>query len=442
MNQLNQEGGIFAPLRIRTFRLLFSGQVVSNLGDWLDYLALVVLIAYTWELGAAALAGLAIAVAVPWAFIAPFSGVLADRWPKRPVLIGCDLARAALVLGYVLAPNIWVLLTLVSLKTTFSTLFNPAQQATIRSTVPEHVLLAANSLSQLSVQSTKVLGPALSGVIVAFWSPDVAFVADSATFLVSAAILTRLPKLEVPTEGEGFEGGFWSELGAGLKYIVHRPALTLAISGISAAVFLVFLFDTLSPLALRALGFDATLLGFAVAGIGLGAVVSTLAIGNWGAHVNPFVLMGVGQAGAGALVAVIGVAAMLEVDTAPVVWLPVVLGIGVVSAGVLVPYPTILQLETPPELMGRVSATANAVPTVLQLVAPLLGAALAVWQGVGFVLTLAGAGLVVLGGVVLAIRPPVGVGVPTRPPREATGIFELTSAEPEVAGYIFRKEGG
>jgi MFS family permease len=184
-------------------------------------------------------------------------------------------------------------------------------------------------------------------------------------------------------------------------------------------------------------------LGFAVAGVGLGAVVGTLSIAHWGARANPFALMGLAKMGAGALVAVIGIAALLDLHTAPVVWLPVVLGIGFVSAGVLVPYPTILQLETPPELMGRVSATANAVPTVLQLVAPVLGAALAVWQGVGFVLTVAGAGLVVLGAIVFAVRPPVGLGTPSR---ERTTLdaapFGTAIAEPEVAGYIFRKEAG
>lgn len=61
------------------------------------------------------------------------------------------------------------------------------------------------------------------------------------------------------------------------------------------------------------------------------------------------------------------------------------LAVGVASAGVLIALPTILQLETPPELMGRVSTSVTALPTAGQLSAPVVGAALAAWQSVGFV---------------------------------------------------------
>jgi MFS family permease len=444
---MNEERtGMLAPLRERPFRLLFSGQVISNLGDWLDYLALIVIVAYTWQHGPAALAALAIALALPWLVVAPFAGVLADRWPKKVTLIGCDLARAAIVLGFVFAPNLYVLLPLVALKTSFSTLFNPTQQATIRITVPERALMAANSLSQLSVQSTKVIGPALGGLIVAFWSPRVAFALDAATFVVSAAILALLPRLGAVKEEEEEPGErrFWNEFRAGLSYVASRRALVVAIGSIAAAIFLVFMFDTLSPLALKGLGFDASLLGFAIAGIGLGAVVGAIAIGQWGSWANPFALMGAAKIVAGGCVALIGLATMLELDTAPALWIPVVLGIGFASAGILVPYPTILQLETPPALMGRVSATANSVPTVLQLAAPIIGAVIAQWQGIGFLFTVAGGCLVLLGAAVLAIRPPVGVDVPVpaaAAPAPSTAA-ELDTLEPEVVGFIFRKEGG
>ena len=77
--------GLTAPLRIRNFRLLFSAQVASNLGDWFDFLALAVLIVYVWDHGPTALAALALVVALPWIFVAPFAGVVADRWPTTPM---------------------------------------------------------------------------------------------------------------------------------------------------------------------------------------------------------------------------------------------------------------------------------------------------------------------------------------------------------------------
>jgi MFS family permease len=419
---VTERQGFSAPLRERPFRLLVSGQLISNLGDWLDYLALAVLIAYVWRDGPAALAGLAIAVAIPWVFLAPFSGVLADRWPKRRVMIGCDLGRAAVVTGLVLAPSLAVLLPLVLLKAALGTLFNPAEQATIRFTVPTELLTAANSLSQLVTQSTKVLGPALGGVLVSVASPRAALGVDAATFLASAAILSRLPTIEPETapaaEDSGDDHpsrGVWRELREGIAYIASRRALQLAIVSLAAAVFLLLAFDTLSPLAFRELGVARAVFGLAVAAVGLGGVLGAILVGRYGGDVNPFLLLGAGKMVVGIGVVTIGVALLTHLGAPPAIWAPLLFIVGLASAGVLIGAPTILQRETPPELMGRVSATASTVPTACQLLAPIVGAAVAAWQSVGFVFVTAGGALALLGLVVVVVRVPVGVGVDDGP---------------------------
>jgi hypothetical protein len=73
--------------------------------------------------------------------------------------------------------------------------------------------------------------------------------------------------------------------------------------------------------------------------------------------------------------------------------------------------PTIIQKETPPELMGRVSTSATSIPTGLQMFAPIAGAAVAEWQSVGFLFAAAGGALAVLGLAIVAGRVPVGVGI-------------------------------
>lgn len=430
-------GGMTTALRHREFRLLFAGQLISNLGDWLDFLALVVLIAYVWHHGAAALAALAIVVAVPWIAVAPVAGVLADRWPKRSVMIGSDLTRAVIVIGLVFAPNLAVLLVLAGLKTTVSTLFNPSEQATIRTVVPDDELYAANALSQFVLQSTKVVGPALGGLLVSLTSPRAAFAVDAATFLASAAILSQMRPIESlvsrggvatpagddgatpPEEGGGTasdaaaEPGFWRELREGLAYVARRRALVVAIASMSAATFLLLAFDTLSPLAFMQLGAGKSLFGLAVAALGLGGVLGAVAIGRHGQAFNPFVVLGGAKILIGGLVGLIGAVLLGAARPAPEVWLPVLLVVGFAAAGVLVSAPTILQRETPPELMGRVSASANAVPTIFQITAPIAGAAVAAWQSVGFVFAVSGAALAGLGLIVVILRPSVGRGVPS-----------------------------
>ncbi|WP_329124123.1 MFS transporter [Streptomyces sp. NBC_01465] len=395
---------LVTSLRNPRFRLLFGGQAVSSIGDWLDYLALVVLITYTWEYGAGALAALSVAVAVPLVVLAPFAGVLADRMAHRaPVLIGCDLARSGLVLGYLVAPDLPVLLALVLAKTACGALFNPVHQSVLRSVVPEGDMLSAMSVSVFAHQAAKVAGPALSGLIVAAWGVRAAFLVDAATFLVSALLiaLVRLPA-RTPAVGrqdadEGRPGGFRQEFKEGLAHVLRTPALVAVTVSMAATLFLVLTFDTLSPLAMRELGVAQSSLGYVVAAVGLGAALGTLAISQWGMRPGPFAVLALAQAAVGAMVCVMGVG--LSADLQGAVWLWMVVGfvVGFGAAGIMVVFPYVLQQETPQELIGRVSATANAFPVLLQLAAPPLGAALAAQLGVASVFLGSGCALAVLG---------------------------------------------
>jgi MFS family permease len=406
---------ILIPLRHVAFRYLFIGQVISDLGDWLDFLALVALIVYRWDLGATALAALAVTAALPSIIIAPFAGVWVDRLPRKWLMIGADLGRAVVVLGLVWAPDLPTLLALVFVKFALSSVFGPARQASIRTTLPDEDLLPANGLSQLSIQGTKVLGPLVGGVIVSLAGPRAAFVVDSITFLVSAACLTQLPSAPVrldeedeDEEEEEVAGGFWAEFRSGLAVILHRRALAVAVVGMAVALFMIFTFDGLGPLALRDLGVGESLLGLAIGSVGLGTAVGAIVVSQWGGRLAAFVVMGGGMFIAGALVALVGLAAVAHLNAAGLAWIPVWLAIGLSGAAVFVPYGYILQRETPPEMMGRVFASANGVQTTFQLTAPVVGAALAETTSIGLVLAIFGIGLSLVGIVVMVLRPRVG----------------------------------
>ena len=395
-----------AALRHRRFRLLYGGQAISSVGDWLDYLALVVLLTYTWGHGAGALAALSVAVAVPMVALAPVAGALADRMSDRiRVLVGCDLLRAALALGYLAAPNLPVLLVLVVCKVSFGALFNPVHQSTLRSVVPESDLLSAMSLTVFTNQAAKVAGPALSGLLIAGFGVRAAFIVDAATFVVSAALLSavRLPRRPDPKaapDGAEQPTGLRADIAEGIRFIARTPALIALIGSVAATLFLVLTFDTLSPLAMRELGVGETSLGYVVAAVGLGAALGTLAISGRVMRAGPFVVLGVAQIVVGAAVSGIGTGLGLGAHGMVWLWMPIAGVLGFAAAGIMVVFPYVLHRETPPELTGRVTAIANAFPVLLQLAAPPLGAALASWSGVGFVFLTAGPALAALGAVV------------------------------------------
>src|SRR5579872_4279076 len=400
---------LLAPLRHRAFRLLFAGQVVSDLGDWLDILALLALIAYQWRLGATALAALTMTMLLPSAVVAPITGVLVDRWPRRHTMIACDLARAALSLMLVWAPGIGVVLAVVLARSIFGTLCSPARVAAVRLTVPADDLLPANALSRLSVNVTKVVGPGLGGVLVALVGLHGAFVADALSFVVSATLLARLALHEPPRDGataadvatHSTAGRWLRELRVGIGYIRRSPVLTVAVGAQMVEMLIVESNDSFSVLAFKGLGMGEALVGLAIGCSGLGNVAGALTLGQWGHQHRPLRLMGAGMALVGSIEAALGGALALDIQSSAN-WFPALVLGGMGFAAIWVPYSTLIQRETPPELLGRVYSTASALYTAIGLAGLPLGAVLVARIGLGPLFALTGAALL-LAGVVLAL---------------------------------------
>lgn len=77
------KSGIFKPLKLQSFRSLFGAQLFSDLGNWLDLIALQVIVAYHWGLDETAIASVIIVLGLPWVIIGPFASVFVDRLPKK-----------------------------------------------------------------------------------------------------------------------------------------------------------------------------------------------------------------------------------------------------------------------------------------------------------------------------------------------------------------------
>jgi len=395
-------------LKQRAFRMLFCGQAVSNVGDWLDFLALNVLVAYRWELGAAALASLAIARMLPIAVCGPIGGVWADRLPRRELMIACDLIRAGLVLGLVWAPNLYVVLALILFKMLVSAFFDPAQLATLRSIVPEDRLLQANALSMMSLQSSKVLAPLLGGMLVTILSPQAIFAIDSATFLISALFISRLPFIPAgttaPKEEEGQEAGdrkrvrrFWEDFREGVTYVLSRRLLVLVLTCMSVGMFIVFLYDSFLVLLAAEAGIAETGYGIIVSAVALGNVLGMTATAQWGKGLNPLRALVAAGVVAGLAVAAAGLgglgygasyAAALQASA----WFLT----GLAGGTLYVFCGYLMQVETPAELMGRVWSLANTLQGGLPLIAPAIGALVVAWIGVGRLFVAAGLAFLLL----------------------------------------------
>jgi MFS family permease len=178
----------------RDFRLLFTGRCVSLLGDG-AFLVALAWQAYTISNAPTALSLLGIAMTVPLIALLLFGGVVSDRHSRRRVMLVADLLRALLlVLMAALAASgtlrLWQMMVIVAIYGSAQAFFDPASDAILPEIVPDSQLGQANALEQVvRPLALRLAGPAVGGVLVGVFGLDAAFLADAATFIVSALTL-------------------------------------------------------------------------------------------------------------------------------------------------------------------------------------------------------------------------------------------------------------
>ncbi|MGP0629011.1 MFS transporter [Nitrospina sp. 32_T5] len=225
----------------RPFRNLWYAQVVSELGDWLNSIAIFALVLKVGGTGMA-MATVMMAKLLPIFFVSPIAGVLIDRMDRRAIMMASDVFRFVVVLGFLLVEDqndLWLLYTLAVVEIALAGFFEPARSAVIPSLCTREELVTANALSGSTWSVMLALGAALGGGVVSLFGIKAAFVVDAFTFLVSAFFVSRIQfpvKAAAGTEDETprtkKENG-WVE---GMKYLVRRPVvgvLSLLKSGLA-----------------------------------------------------------------------------------------------------------------------------------------------------------------------------------------------------------------
>jgi len=350
-----------------TFLRLWIAQLVSQLGDWLALLALFSLVAFRRHGSPADVSGIFVAFILPFALLGPAAGVLVDRWNPRVTMIVSDLLRAGLAVLLTVAVTLPQLYALVFGLSAVSAFFIPAQTVTIPLIVRKEELLVANALSAQTMHLTKVMGPAAAGVLVATVGEKACFLIDAATFLFSAALLSTV----VVHRQEGKATGapsILAELAQGLRFVAGRPAIVFVIVTTVAAIVAAGVFDALIAIYVRdVLSAGSRAFGTLVSLVGAGTIAGAFLVGRFGQGVPRVRLVALGIVGVG--VAILAIAVSARLGSALVASLV----LGLAAAAVFIPSQTLLQEETPPAMLGRVSATFTTTITVAQLVG-ILGA--------------------------------------------------------------------
>lgn len=238
-------------LRGREFRLLWLGGTLSSIGDALVPVATAFA---ALEIGDATDLGLVLAAAMgSRALFFMIGGVWADRLPRRLLMIGADVVRAAaqfvIALAFLTdAIEVWHLIAAAAVVGAASAFFRPASTALLPQVVPAARIQEANALIGLSRNVTELFGPVLAGVLVATAGYELIYAVDGATFVASLACLALMRPLGVV---RARRHGFFAEAREGVREVMARPWLRVTIVADLFANFALAPYFVLRPLVVK-----------------------------------------------------------------------------------------------------------------------------------------------------------------------------------------------
>jgi MFS family permease len=267
------------PLTNRTFRRLYTAQVIALVGTGLSTVALT-LLAYDLAGGNAAIVlGTAMAFKMAaYVVFAPIVGGLAHRFPRKPFLVAMDLCRAVVVLAMPFVTEIWQIYALIFLLNLFSAGFKPVFAATIPDVVPdERQYTRALSMARLAYDLENLLSPLFAGLALLVMTYTGLFLANSVAFLVSAALILAA----ILPAGKTVDrvGTVFDEVSFGLRAYLKTPrlrgllALYLGVASASAMVIVntvVYIRETL--------GRSESDVAMAMAADGFGSMIAALGV--------------------------------------------------------------------------------------------------------------------------------------------------------------------
>jgi MFS family permease len=334
-----------------TFRRLWLARTLSNVGDGVAFVALVLLVHNRDKTGVA-VGSLLLVQAIP-RFLGPVAGTVADRVEQRALMIGCDLTNAALFgVIAIWTPSLSILLVLAGASSCVDTLFSPAGRSALPALVSRDDLLQANAWLGTSFNLQLALGPMIGGAIVLALGPSGALAANTASFLLSAVLLSRLPPLRAA--GDEHRRGFIATGAEGLRYAWQTPVVRVVI----LALFFAVTFAAMDNVALvflvqDTLGGGPLAFGLLSAAYGVGMVAASAGLSLRALRISTGMLFLLGWFFSGVGILLAGIAPVL-----------IVVGIGQVVAGwgngaENVGVETLIQRIVPRPLLGRTFGVAS-----------------------------------------------------------------------------------
>lgn len=383
------------------FLRLWAAQAVSALGSRVSRTALPVIAITSLGADAAGVATLSALSTAPGILVGLVAGGFVDRSRKRPLLIGADLARAAIVLSVPLAAvagalSMIQLHVVAALSCVATAVFQIADNAYLPALVGQRHLVEANAKLEATESAAEIAGPGAAGLLIQALTAPMTMFVDALSYLWSAALLGRIRASEAPVASEGGAAAEQTSLTSllddvrvGLRHGVGHPVIGATFLALGAqALFGGFFLALYMFYLLEHLRLDTATVGLIISVGGIGALGGSVIAGWLGRRLGagPAMISSLAVAQAGNLL--IPLAAQLGPLTLPALVLHQLLSDGFMVA-FMIHAVSARQSMLPMQVLGRVNATLHVLTGALLLagtlsagwLADLIGIQAAVWVG-------------------------------------------------------------
>jgi MFS family permease len=341
----------FNSLEVPNYRRYFLGQLISLSGTWMQTVAAIWVVLSLTDSGVAV--GLTTALQfLPMLLIGAWGGLLADRIPKRRLLMATQALMAIPAVGLlvVTATGVvtpWMVYLAVFAMGSVNAIDNPTRQSFVIEMVGPDRVVNAVSLNSVIVQAARIVGPALAGILIATVGVVPCFALNALTFVAMILALARMDpeRLQAPPVAAREPGA----IRAGLRYVLRTPELMVPLALMALVGTLGFNFQVVLPL-LAKFSFESGAMTYAtlVSAMAVGSIVGALVNGHRG-RTGPRLIAG------GALA--FGIAALLSAAMPSLAFeIPALMLLGAASVTFAATINSTLQLAVTPEMRGRVMA--------------------------------------------------------------------------------------
>ncbi|HEY7341770.1 MAG TPA: MFS transporter [Ktedonobacterales bacterium] len=419
---------MFKTLRNTKFARLWCAGLISQAGDWVLAIGLPI---YVYILTRSLLATSITFAAgiIPQIVLGSVAGVFVDRWNRKRTLVIANLLLAVALLPLMLVrtpDHVWIVYIVIFAETCFEQFTVPAQNALLPALVTEEQLVPANALNSLSSNLSRLVGPALGGVIAGFFGLNGIVAADTISFLLAALVLAGIPSsaakgvVSQNPAGNNPLASLRREWSDGLRVLFGSRTLWVLVATFTISALGEGVFGVLYPVFVyQALHGGALEIGELMSAQAVGGLLGGLVAGWLGQRLLSRWSIGLNWLAFGAIsIAIYGAPAWLALAgvTLPVLWVEVGLfiAVGVSGVGVLTGSQSRLQISAPEAFLGRIFGILGTAMGVFTLVGTVIAGTVSNTLGVIPILNIQAAGKLLAGVLALALLPRM-----LRPPENA-----------------------